>query len=258
MPLTSTRALSLIAGVVAIATQITRAAANERPSIDADFPLRMEDAHPVDLHSGYAKLIGRYTRQADATDLTLIQPEIAYGFAQDFDVHLLSPLLIGDGDRTGSGDLSLDAQWLFLDETPADWWPAMAIEAEVTFPTGVGSDGLDVGAQLNVSKTLVWAPTWDSLHLNVSYTHNFVPAADERREEFDVLLGYSRRVLDDTTFLADVFWERTTEEHDSMQVAEVGLIQEIGDHVRVAGGIGVGIGDDSPDFTATVGVMVEK
>ena len=257
MRLLNRHSLSLVGSIVFTAS-FARADANERPSVESDFPLRMEDAHPVDFGSGYAKLVGRYTQQADATDLTLVQPEIAYGFAPNFDVHLLSPVLLGDGDRTGSGDLTLNAQWLFLDEKPADWWPAMAIEADVTFPTGVGSDGLDVAGELAVSKTLVRAPTWDSVHLNVTYSQNFVPAADERREAFDVIVGYSRRVLDDTVFLADVFWERTTDEHESMQVVEVGLVQEIGEHVRIAGGIGVGLGDDSPDFTATIGVLVEK
>ena len=249
---------SLLSAIALSVTPMAFAGSNERPSVDQDFPLRMEDARPVDYQSGYVKLIGRYAHEADATDLTLIQPEIAYGFAPNFDVHLFTNVLVGDGDRGGSGDLTLNGQWLFHDENPGDPWPALAIEADVIFPTGVGSDGIDVGGQLSLTKTLVRAPTWDSLHLNLTYTHNFIPAADERQEAYNAILGYSRQIMSETTFLTDVVWERTADEHVATYIAEIGLIQEIGEHVRVAGGIGVGLGDDSPDFTATIGIIVEN
>ncbi|HEX8324982.1 MAG TPA: transporter [Tepidisphaeraceae bacterium] len=234
------------------------AGSGERPSLDPEFPVRVEDAYPVSFGDAYLKFSGRYAHDAAGTDTTLLQPEVAYGLTENVDLHLTFPYLISDADRTGSGDLNLNAQWLVLPEQQGQWWPAVALETNVILPTGVRSDGLDLVGQITLTKTLAWAPTWDSVHLNLVYRRNFIPNADERDDAYNVVLGYGRRVLDDTTLVTDVFWEKTLEAHTNQYVAEIGLIQELGDHLQIAAGVGVGLGDDSPDFTATLGLIITK
>ena len=229
----------------------------ERYSIDPDFPVRMEDAFPVGHGDGYVKVIGRYAHADDGTDTTTIQPEVAYGFAPNFDVHVLSPQIIGDGSRTGSGDVNVNVQWLFLEQKQGDWFPSLALEGDVIAPSGTHSEGLDTILQLNATQTLSWSPAFDALHLNLTWTHNAAAASDQRDDGYNVIVGYSRRVFDDTVLLADVLWEQTLSDHASGETVEIGVIQSVGEHVLLTAGVGVGV-DDSPDFTATVGIIVKN
>ena len=58
--------------------------------------------------------------------------------------------------------------------------------------------------------------------------------------------------------MGDVVWERLLTDHGAGQEGEVGLIQELGEHVKVAGGVGFSLGDDEPDYTATLAIIISR
>lgn len=232
---------------------------DDRYSIDADFPVRIEDAFPVETGGGYLKLIGRYAESTDGHGTTEVQPELAVGVAPRLDVHVFAPFLIGGDDRTGSGSVTVNAQYLALEQHEGDWWPSVGVELGAEFPTGVNAHGVDPSVELALTQTLSWAPAFDAIHANLIWTHN--AAADDETERDDgylAIVGYSRRIAPDTVVIADAFWERTLAKDEAGQGAEVGVIEQLSENVLIAAAVGVGLGDDADRFTATVGVEFRK
>ena len=250
---------SIVASLAFGATSACAADTSERYSIDPDFPVRVEDAFPVGYKDAYVKLITRYSNNLDGTDTTTIQPEVAYGFAPNFDVHVISPYLIGDGSRSGSGDFNVNVQYLALEQKEGDWWPSVAIEGDVIVPSGVHSDGLDTIVQVIATQTLSWAPAFDAIHVDLTWTHNAIASHPEERDDgYNAILGFSRRIGDDTVLITDVLWERTLSQGSEAETAEIGVIQSVGEYVLLSAGVGVGLGDDAADYTATVGIIIKS
>lgn len=250
----SSAALLALAGVA-------RAGGDDRYSINPDYPVRMEDAFPLDKGEAYVGLSSRYIEGSDGHGVTQLQPEVAVGLLDGLDLHVLSPILVGGGEeeRTGSGNINLNLQYLALEQHEGDWWPSIAVEGDLIAPTGIRADGLDTAIQVIATQTLSWSPTYDAVHLNLTWTHNAAPDGDTERDDgYTAILGYSRRVLPDTVLLADVVWERTLEKDEAGQLAEVGVIQSLGEHVDLTAGVGIGLGDDAPDYTVTVGVLIQQ
>lgn len=245
--------------IALLAVAVSARGADDRYSVENDFPLRMEDAFPLDPGEAYVKLVTRYSHGPDGGDETLVQPEVAIGILPHTDLHISQQYLIGPDDRGGSGDTNINVQTLLLEQKQGDWWPSLAVEGDVILPTGVGSDGLDTTLELVATQTLTWSPTYDAIHVNLFWNHNAAPDGETERDDgYAAILGYSRRVAPDTVLLADVLWEQTLDKDDAGQQVEVGVIQSFGEHVQLSAGVGVGLGDDAPDFTATVGVIFEK
>ena len=166
-----------VAGLLAfgLTAALARADANQRPKLDPDFPVRFEDAYPVGFNDAYLKFVSRFVEETDGTSVVQLTPEVAYGFAPHLDVHLNETYDVGDGPRTGSGDTNLNVQYLFNEEKEGEWLPAVAVEGDAIFPTGVGSDGVDTILQVISTKTITWAPTWDEVHLNLTWDAQFHP-----------------------------------------------------------------------------------
>lgn len=245
--------------LLSLAAVVHAAGDDDRYSVENDFPLRVEDAFPLEPGEAYLKLVTRYSHGPDGGDETLVQPEIALGILPHTDLHVALPYLIGPDDRTGSGVTNVNVQTLLLEQKQGDWWPSVAVEGDLLLPTGVGSEGLDTTLELVATQTLTWSPAYDAVHVNLFWTHNAgADAETERDDAYTAILGYSRRVAPDTVVLADVLWERTTSKDDAGQLAEIGVIQQFGEHVQLSAALGVGLGDDAPDFSATVGVILEK
>jgi hypothetical protein len=104
----------------------------------------------LELNAGWATFYSRQHRDDDIGASTSIK----YVITDDLYVQLgVLPLDIGDGwDGTGNGDTSLQIFWQFLREQDAV--PAMALWLDSRFPTGVGSEKIDVSLHMAVTKTI--------------------------------------------------------------------------------------------------------
>lgn len=251
-----------LAGAGSLPTAAFAADTSERPGLDPDFPVRVEDAYPSKCGDAYLKLSSRYSDLPTGVDQTLIQPELAWGFAPNLDVHISSPIFISNSEasRTGSGDVNANVQWLFHDQHEGEWIPAMAVEGDLIFPTGgQNNTGLDTTVQFIATETLYWAPSFDSIHLNLTWMRNADAAPLQREVAYNAILGYSRRIAPETVLIADVLWEETFVKHAAGETAEIGVIQKLGDHIQLAAGVGIGLGDDdAANYTATVGIIISK
>ena len=235
------------------------ARAGDVHDLNRGLPLDVEDT--VTAERGQVQLQGsaRYEHESDGSDLLFLEPQVQVGVLDNFHFELTYPVIAGDGDRSGAGDFIVAGLYRFLDEKRPgfgdDPWPSLAVKGELEFPTGVDSDGLDTTIRLLATKTVTQSPSQDRLHVNVAWAHNAAAAGDERENRFSFIFGYSRKLDDQTVVLADVVREQDRLEGQDSTIVEAGMLRQLSDRVTVAGGLGFGIGDDSPDVRLTIGVQ---
>jgi len=222
-------------------------------------PLEVEDTTTTEKRQMQLQAAGRYQLEDNGDDLLFVEPQLQYGFADNFHAEVSYPIIAGSGDRTGAGDVIVGGLYRFLDEKHAgfgdDPWPSLAIRGQVELPTGVHSDGFDTFFRFVATKTITEASSQDRLHLNVDWEHNAAAASFERENRFAIILGYSRKLDDKTVVLADIVREQERHEGEDSTILEAGVLRQITDKVTVSGGLGFGLGEDSPDFRATLGVQ---
>src|SRR4051794_7860433 len=106
------------------------ARAGDVHEFSSDFPLQMQDALPT--QQGTVQLQGtmRYENTEQHQDRLLLEPQVQWGFAKDWQLQLAVPILAGDADKTGSGDMQVSVLWNFLNESgplPDSPLPALAV-----------------------------------------------------------------------------------------------------------------------------------
>ena len=233
------------------------ARAGDVHDLQRGLPLDVEDTTTAQHRQMQFQASSRYELDDDGGDLLFVEPQLQYGFADNFHVEVTYPIIAGSGDRTGAGDVIVAGLYRFYDETSPGFGdsplPSMAVKGEVELPTGVGSDGVDFTLRYVATKTLTHAAPQDRLHLNLAWTHNTAAASDERHNFFSAVLGYSRKLDEETAVLADVVREQQEEDGADATIVEAGLIRQLTENVTLSGGLGFGLGEDSPDFRATFG-----
>jgi len=255
------RGIGSATGVSACAAAMTMAAmafapaarASDVHDLQRNLPLEVEDTTATEEGSLQVQASARYERTHDGEDQLTVEPQLQYGLVPNVHVELSYPIIAGDADRTGSGDVTAAVFYNFLQEENAR--PALAVKAQVDLPTGVGSDGVDTDLRFLLTKTLTENESQDRMHLNVDWIHNAAADNDERQNRFIGVVGYSRKLSDQTVFLADLVREQQDQEGLDSTILEAGLLHQLNDKVTLAAGIGAGLGEDSPDVRLTIGVQ---
>ena len=99
--------------------------------------------------------------------------------------------------------------------------------------------------------------TKDQLHFNAAWIHNAVEAADEREHRGYIIAGYSRLLTSSTLLVADLVREWDVGGGDELNLIEVGVITSISDKLKLAFGVGAGIGDESPEVVGNIGLQYD-
>lgn len=243
--------LQLAFATVALAGGAVAARADVH-DLQQGLPLEVEDTETADEKQMQLQTYLRYEVSDDGEDRGELVPQLQYGFTERLHVEATYPVFMGSDDRSGSGDIQVGAVYRFLDEK--ENLPSMAVKARFDLPTGVNSDGLDTTAVLIASRSLTDEETEDRLHLNLGWEHNMAAEENERANRFFAIVGYSRKLNEDTVFAADIIREQQIGEGQDSTILEGGVLHQLNEHVTLSAGLGVGIGDDSPDFRATVGI----
>lgn len=221
--------------------------------LDENFPLRMEDAEVIGKDNFTFQGSFAYELDQDGEDLFELEPALQYGPLEKLELEVASPFLLGDIDDRGSGDITASAQYK-LNEA-GGWMPSVAVKGALTFPSGEDSRGVDPSLKLLASWHL-----GDSglhrVHVNGSWMRNIDPYADERKDGWLYLVGYSYRLNQNWIMLADIWREQTFLTDEEINIAEAGLIYEFSDRLFLAVGAGGGIGDESPDVRATTAFQI--
>ncbi len=216
--------------------------------LDENFPLRMEDAEVIGKGNFTFQGSLAYELSREGEDLFELEPVLQYGPLEKLELELASPFLLGDVDDRGSGDITASAQYKLTEA--GRWMPSLAVKGALTFPSGTRSRGVDPSLKLLASWHL-----GDSglhrVHVNGSWLRNTEPYADERKDGWLYLVGYSYRLNQNWIMLADIWRERTILTDEEINIAEAGLIYEFSDRLFMAVGAGGGFGDESPEVRAT-------
>ena len=221
-------------------------------NIDEGLPAEVEDAYPIALRGREFQTALRYERTDDHEDRFVIDPRLEVGFAPNWEGKLSVPVYAGSADRTDSGNVGLETLYNF--NTEGLVLPAFALSARADLPTGQEAAGIDTTLKFIATRTL-FKSLPDRVHLNVAWKHNAGARSEQRRDLYRIIIGYSRPLDADTVLVADFVREQEMERKHEANIFEVGLRRQITPLTVIAAGVGAGVGDESPDFRALLGLQ---
>ncbi|MFW6201108.1 MAG: hypothetical protein ACOC8B_00900, partial [Gemmatimonadota bacterium] len=229
-------------GLVGDAARAPAAVQTHHINLEENFPLEVEDAYPGAYGSWELELPFRYDRTRDGRNLYELVPEVAYGIVRNADISVAVPVRFGTADRTGSGDIEVEAFYNF--NTEGLVLPAFALEGAAIVPSGRDTDGVDTRLRLIATRSI--SNRLDRLHANVQYEHNDAPLPGEHDHRWLFILGYSGRLGPDMLIVADIIREQERMEDEAANVVELGLRAMIAPLVVGSAAFGTGFGDESP------------
>ena len=227
--------------------------AADHQNLEEGLPTDLEDADPIEYLGREAQAQLRYERQRNrrGKNLFTLDPRLEYGFVRNGQVAISAPFLLGSGDRTGGGDLTLSALYNFNTESLS--LPAFAVSARTEFPTGYDTAGVGTELKFIATKTLGNGSHLDRLHLNVSWLHNTAVHNTQRSDRYRAILGYSRRLGPDTILVTDFERLEELDRGRNDNIVELGIRRQVTPLTVLSIGAGAGIGHDSPDYRITAG-----
>lgn len=235
-----------------VAAMVLPAGAADHLNLEDGLPLGIEDAYPIAFRGREIQGLVRYEHAEDGTDTMTFRPVLEVGVWRNTQVAVESDLIAGNGDRTGSGNVAVEALYNFNTETLT--WPALALKGGLEFPTGKSAEGVDTTLKFIVTKTIGRnLDSLDRVHFNAAWRHNAKAQEDERSEHYMLGLGYSRRIDADAILVADYLYEQDREEGVDIHLLELGVRYQCTPLTVLAAGIGTGIAEDSPDLRVTLG-----
>lgn len=228
-------------------------AQTDHNNLDENLPLRVEDAYTTGYLNRELQFVSRYERQGNGKDRFLLSPQFEYGFARNWQLSLSAPFLLGNGGRTGSGDIQ--ARFLYNFNTESLSEPAFAIGFGANAPSGEHSRGIDTELKFIVTKTLGKSFLRQRLHLNGTWLHNDARRSGEPSDAYTAMLGYDRPVGPDTVFVADFVNERDLYDGRTSNTFAIGFRRQLTPLAVLSFGVGAGIGRQSPTARVTLGLQ---
>lgn len=233
-----------------------RATGADHSTIERGLPLRIESAYPLSFRGRELQLSTQYALTDDSEDQLRLEPRVEIGVLPNTELKIGAPFLLGEADDRGSGDLQIEGLYNFNQETIS--LPAMSVSLALDVPSGRRSEGVDTTLSMLFTKTLNTGHRtegFDQVHLNLSWTHNFQSLDDERSDAFEIVAGYSRRLTPDLMLVADIVRTWELERATESTLIEGGFRYQFDPLTVLSGGVGFGIGDESPDVLVTVGLQ---
>lgn len=228
-------------------------AQTDHTNLEEGLPTRLEDAYPTAFRNRELQLRLGWERNDEGQDRGTLEPRLEFGIAPNAQLKVGAPFYLGDADRRGSGDIQIEGLYNFNQESLS--LPAFALAGGIDIPSGEDSEGVDTTLKFIMTKTVDDA-NLGRLHVNLEWGHNFSAQDDERDDTFAVVAGYSFRLNTDTMIVADFVREWEMERGKESNIAELGARYQLSPRWVLSGGVGIGIGDDSPDVRAIFGVQV--
>jgi hypothetical protein len=233
------------------------ARAAEHGDIEQTRPLRLDDAYSLEageylVKSGVA--VGLAHR---GLSRAVFPFEIDYGVTSRLQLGIATQLATDPHGLDGmpvSGDLTLDVFYHLSDETPQ--LPALAIDVELTAPTGVGSRGGAFAVSGIATRSIGTA----RVHFNAGYQALSAPRRGERDGTYSLVLGANHPLgapgSARASLVADVYALQGPARTDATIVGfELGLRYQLGRSLVWDAGIGTEVAgpDDRSDLLVTSG-----
>ncbi len=242
------------AAIIVSATIFTPAAqAADFANLESGNPTELTDAAPIAYQTWELQSTFRYDRLDGNEDRFTLAPRFETGIAEHTQFSLEVPILMGEADQKGSGDIIPEVFYNFHREH--DNLPAAALAASVRIPTGEDSDVTETQLKLILSKEVMPGRQDGSVHANIAWGHLFDEDGDERDDRLSVAAGYSQRATNNTLVVVDYVFEQQREEGREFNLLEGGARYSLDKRTVLTGAIAAGLSNDSPDVRATTGVQ---
>ena len=221
-------------------------------NLDRNMTTELDDATPIEYGKKEIQGVVRNTDEPDGNKM-LYQPQVTLGLLPNSQLTVAVTFYSGDVDRTGSGNVSGEFLYNFLQERGN--WPALAVALEAELPTGERARGVDVAGTILATKTLAGSLT-PRVHVNLAWKHNGGRDKDTEKENMlKTVVGASVKAGEGTTVVLDLVAEQKEEKHKESKVLEAGMRHDLTEELLVGVGAGVGFGADSEEYRVTVGVQ---
>lgn len=218
-------------------------------SLSTNVPVQTQDALPVRTGSLELQGVGVYTRDdhnSKGRDLLNLSPTVKFGAVKGLQLDITAPYAVGDQSGADQGSGGFDFLYNFNDPTPT--FPALAVQAGYQIPYGAGHHTSQYFVRGLATQWLGPNDKSPRLHLNLNWTHATTPSSTNRKDVLEISAAYSMLVSDTTALVVDVVHGAKSSKGQNQTIADAGLRWEINNEWALSGGVGVGIGQQSPAF----------
>ena len=218
-------------------------------ALSTNVPVQTQDALAVRTGTLELQGVGVYTRDdhnSKGRDLLNLSPTLKLGAAKGLQLDISAPYSVGDQSGANQGSGGFDVFYNFNDPTPS--FPALAVQAGYQLPYGAGHHTRNISCAERRRSGLALNDKSPRLHLNLSWTHATTPSSTNRKDVLEIGVAYSMLVSDTTALVIDVVHGAKSTKGQNETIADAGLRWEISDEWTLSGGVGVGIGQQSPAF----------
>jgi hypothetical protein len=246
----------LLLAALAAASLAPGAAHADPQALSRFVPVTIEDAYP--LGTGKIEFQGTGVWDHDThgkrgDDLFTLTPTLKYGPFPGAQISVGVPYRLGDASRRYGGATSFAAFYNFNNQ--GDVLPAFAVSASYDEPFGADPQSRETSLRFVATKSLGDPYRAPRVHLNLSWNHLTDPIATERRDRYELAIGYSQSLGEHTAAVVDYVRAEKRTKGANSNIVEAGLRHELTPHWTVAGGVGVGFAEESQDFRVLVALQ---
>lgn len=221
-------------------------------------PVQTQDALVV--RTGVLELQGtgvytRDTHNSRGPDLLNLSPTLKLGPVKGVQLDISVPYAVGNQSGANQGSSGFDALYQFTDPSPT--FPALAIQAGYQIPYGAGHHTDQWFVRGLATQWLGSNDKAPRLHLNFDYTHVNTPSSTQRKDVMLILGAVSMLLTDQTALVLDIVHGAKTTKRENQTIVDAGLRWEINDEWSLSGGVGAGIGQQSPQFRVIFAIQKE-
>ncbi|MDD5232326.1 MAG: hypothetical protein PHG91_02920 [Syntrophales bacterium] len=225
--------------------------AADHTNLEEGIPLQVVDAYATPYLNREIQASWRYERTRESEEKLVLEPRLEYGFARNWQGSISVPVIAGNADQTGSGNVGIETLYNFNAETL--FLPALALSGRADLPTGRESAGVDTTLTFIATKMIIPSSRFNRTHFNLSWMHNRGANDDERVDRYRALVGFDIRVGRDTVLVTDLFRELTIKKGERSTMFELGFRTQLTPFTLIGFGASAGLGDQSPRFRITLG-----
>lgn len=196
------------------------------------------------------------------------ETSVEYEFTRRLALRLQVPVEKEEDENTELGNVKLRLKYILNPD--AVRVPIAALTLEGGLPTGEDSEGVDADLRLRLTKPIGGVDSKHALHLTLSEKYVGDEQSDDDHDRFESLLshnddsreflfmaagGYSYRIGARTTVIGDAVFKQSDKDGKEAKLLEAGIKHDIGKSATLALGLGAGLDDESPDWTARAGIQ---
>ncbi len=235
--------------------------ATDHFNLESGIPTTIEDIEPIERGSAEFQAFGRFSRLRGEKKIGDAEPRIALGIFDKTQLEIASPFLLGEGAADGNGDVQISVLRKLRDDSPEEWLPGFAIEANLGLPTGIERHGFKNRVGAGFFALMKKDVGNQSFHINAGFDWSGDESEDEtlRRFVWSSAVGHHTSLTKWLVLVSDVVWSQADEKQTKdIWLLESGVRAQLRRNLIGAIGIGAGLnrGPETPAYTLTLGFQI--